>query len=1158
MGQRIKEGLRQFGLTSLAVDNATSVFLLTAMIFIFGVMSYERMPKESFPEIPFPKVFINTVYFGNSAADIENLVTRPIEKQLQAVSEIKTITSKSLQDYSLIVAEFEADVDLDEAVRKVKDAVDKAKPDLPDDLTAEPEVLDINLSEIPIMTINVAGDLSPEELLDYAEYLQDKIEELPEISEVDIKGDREREVRIDVDLHRMQSLKVSFRDIESAIQQENLNMSGGELVADGFRRTVRVVGEFDSVEELENLIVKSERQRPIFLKEIADVSFDYAERKSIARVNGLPVISLDVIKRSGENLLSAADKIKRIIADAQAHVLPQEVEVTLFNDQSIRTRKMVSNLENSIISGMILVVLVLLFFLGIRNALFVGLAIPLSMLMGIMLTALLGYTLNMVILFALILALGMLVDNAIVVVENIYRYRQLGYSGWAAAKYGTGEVAVPIITSTATTLMAFLPMAFWPGLIGSFMKYLPITLIVVLTSSLFVALVINPVFTSKLMKVDEPARELATLRRRRRNILIGSGLMLIASLGFHAAGALWMRNILWIVTGVTLLNFFVLRPMAFGFQNTILPALERAYDWFIRFALRKYNPLFFFGGTFVLLVVAIMLLGAHAPKVTLFPTPDPLYVNAFIELPIGTDIEVTNERVKEIEQRVMKTIEPYQDVVESVLTQIGQNTSDPNAGPDFSASPNKARITVAFVPDDQRHGVSTAEIMEKIRASLRGIAGVEIVVDKNQAGPPTGKPINLELKGEDIETLARLSDDLVKFIDSKHIPGIEELKTDLVLGKPELIVHIDREAARRYQVSTYQIADAIRTAIFGKEVSKYKVGEDEYPIQLRLSEDYRHSIDDVLNQKITFRNPANGRIAQVPISAVASFEYSTTFNSINRKDQERVVTIYSNVLKGYNANEIVQEIDGYLQSYPFPEGYKYEFTGEQQRQAEEMQFLSMALAIALFGILIILVAQFNSISAPVIIMFSVLFSTIGVFLGYVFSGMDIQIVMTGVGIISLAGIVVNNAIVLIDYTNLTIKRKLKQEGLSKPEQLPLRKIKEAIVEGGATRLRPVLLTAITTVLGLVPLAYGINFNFFTFVSDLDPQFFMGGDNAAFWGTMAWTVIYGLTFSTFLTLIVVPVMYWLAFRMKVWFKSKLGMLSAAEAEEAMPELVEEAV
>ncbi len=1156
VGQRIEKGLRQFGLTSLAVDNATSVFLLTAMIFVFGVTSYKHIPKESFPEVPWPKVYINTVYFGNSAADIESLVTRPIEKQLQAVSEIKTITSSSLQDYSLIVAEFEADIDLDDAVRKVKDAVDKAKPDLPDDLTQEPEVLDINLSEIPIMTINVAGALSPEELLDYAEYLQDKIEELPEISEVDIKGDRERELRIDVDLHKMQSLKVSFRDIEGAIQQENLNMSGGELVANGFRRTVRVLGEFDSVEELENLIVKSERQRPIFLKEIAEVSFDYAERKSIARVNGLPVISLDVIKRSGENLLSAADKIKRILAQAQAHVLPPEVEVTLFNDQSIRTRRMVSNLENSIISGMILVVLVLLFFLGIRNALFVGLAIPLSMLMGIMLTALLGYTLNMVILFSLILALGMLVDNAIVVVENIYRYRQLGYSGWAAAKYGTGEVAVPIITSTATTLMAFLPMAFWPGLMGSFMKYLPITLIVVLTSSLFVALVINPVFTSRLMKVDEPAREEAARRRRRRNVLVGAGAMLLMSAGFHAMHVLWMRHILWIVAGIALLNFFALRPLAFAFQNRALPALERAYDWFIRFALRKYNPLFFFGGTFALLVFAILLLGAHAPKVTLFPEPDPLYVNAFVELPIGTDIERTNARVREIEQRVMKAIEPYEDVVESVLTQIGQNTSDPNAGPDFSASPNKARITVAFVPDDERHGISTYEVMERIRASLRGIPGVEVVVDKNQAGPPMGKPINIELKGDDIGTLARLSDDLVKYIDSKHIPGIEELKTDLVLGKPELIVHIDREAARRYQVSTYQIADAIRTAIFGKEVSKYKVGEDEYPIQLRLSENYRHSIDDVLNQKITFRNPANGRIVQVPVSAVAQFEYSTTFNSINRKDHERVVTIYSNVLKGYNANEIVRQIERHLQAFPFPEGYKYAFTGQQQRQAEEMEFLSLALAIALFGILIILVAQFNSLSAPVIIMFSVLFSTIGVFLGYVISGLDIQIVMTGVGIISLAGIVVNNAIVLIDYTNLTIRRKLKAEGLQRPEQLSFHQVKEAIVEGGATRLRPVLLTAITTVLGLVPLAYGINFNFFTFVAELDPQFFMGGDNAAFWGTMAWTVIYGLTFSTFLTLVVVPVMYWLAFRLKVWFGRRLGLTAGAATETAVPELVEE--
>ncbi|MEM8907302.1 MAG: efflux RND transporter permease subunit, partial [Bacteroidota bacterium] len=491
-----KDGLREFGLTSFAVDNSTSVFILTFMILFFGITSYDQTPKESYPEIPWPQIYVNTLYFGNSASDIENLVTRPIEKELRSVSEIKDITSSSLQDYSLIVAEFQAGVDIDDATRKVKDAVDKAKPELPNDLTEEPEVLDINMSEIPIMTVNISGNYPNDDLREFAEYLEDEIEKIDEISKVDLKGAKEREVKIDVDLPRMESTQVSFTDIENAVRSENVTMSGGELVNNDFRRTIRVIGEFETMDQLENMIVKSEDQNPIFLKDIARVTFGFKDQTSIARSDHLPVISLDVIKESGQNLLNASDKIKAVVAEAKRNYLPSDVKVSIFNDQSVQTRNMVTNLENSIISGVILVVLVLLFFLGIRNALFVGIAIPLSMLMGILILNILGYSLNMVVLFSLILALGLLVDNAIVVVENIFRYMQNGYRGWQAAKKGAGEVAMPIIASTATTLAAFLPLAFWPGLMGSFMKFLPITLIVVLSSSLFVALVINPVFTA--------------------------------------------------------------------------------------------------------------------------------------------------------------------------------------------------------------------------------------------------------------------------------------------------------------------------------------------------------------------------------------------------------------------------------------------------------------------------------------------------------------------------------------------------------------------------------------------------------------------------------------------------------------------------------------
>lgn len=1126
--QKKKKGLREFGLSSLAVDNGTSVFILTLMIFIFGIQAYQSMPKEQFPEVDWPTVYINTPYFGNSAADIENLVTRPIEKELQSITGIKNIRSTSIQDFSVITAEFDADMDLDEAVRKVKDAVDKSKSELPTDLDQEPQVLDINLSEIPIVTINISGDYNNDELRNFAEYLEDEIELLDEISSVELRGALEREVKVDVDLLKMEARQVSFGDIENAISMENVTMSGGELLNNEFRRAIRVKGEFENVEELEHMIVKSENQLPIYLKDIAEVTYGYKDPTSIARSDGLPVVSLDVIKRQGENLLAAADKIKVIVDDARK-VLPQDLKISLFNDQSVNTRNEVSNLENSIISGVILVVLVLLFFLGLRNALFVGLAIPLSMLMGILFLSLTGVTMNIVVLFSLILALGLLVDNAIVLVENIYRYMQEGYGAWEAAKYGAGEIAVPIIASTATTLAAFLPLAFWPGIMGEFMKYMPITLIIVLTSSLFVALVINTVFTSRFMKVDKRADELAVRRRRRRTVLYTAAAMAVLAVILHFAGAAPGRNFLAIGAGILVLNWFVLRPSAFLFQNRFLPLLEHAYDRFVRGALAI--PGVVFGSTFVLLFGAIALLAVNAPKVIFFPSADPIYINVFVELPLGKDIEATNKITRELEQRVQKAVEPYSGIVEAVLTQIGENTADPNTPPEPGASPHKARLTVSFVPANERGGVSTFDIMEEIREVVRGIPGVKITVDKNADGPSAGKPINLEIQGENIDRLALLSEDLIKYFNGKNIPGIEELQADVKIGKPELVVNVDREAARRYEISTFEIANAIRTAVFGKEVSKFKEGEDEHPIFVRLDESYRNNIDNLLNQKITFRSPATGKISQVPIAAVADVKFSSTYSSIKRKDLDRVITIYSNVLEGYNANEIIEEMKGWMQQYPLPDGYNYEFTGEQQQQAEDMGFLNLAFLIALFSIFIIIVAQFNSVASPFIIILSVLFSTIGVFLGYAFSGRDISVIFTGVGIISLAGVVVNNAIVLIDYANLLIKRRKEELGYGPTQELSHEEMKEAIVRAGATRLRPVLLTAITTVLGLIPLAVGFNFNFFTLITDLDPQIFIGGDNTAIWGPMAWTVIYGLVFATFLTLVVVPAMFWLAYRMK---------------------------
>ena len=1126
-----KNIFREFGLTSLSVDNSTSVFILTLIIIMFGWQSYTSMPKELFPELVIPTIYVGTPYPGTSAADVENLVTKPLEEEIQSVDGVKEIKSTNIQGYSTIIVEFGTDVKIPQALADVKDAVDLVKSVLPSDLPADPSVFDVNLSEIPVVTVNLSGEYTVDELRGYAEYLQDKIKLVSEVSKVEIKGALDREVKINVDPIAMEARQVSFDDISNAIQSENLNVSGGELKANGFKRAIRVIGEFRNTNEIANIVVKSENQNPVYLRDIAKVTLGFEEASSYARSDGLPVVALDVVKKKGENLLNAIDDVRAIVEEAKKSKLPAELSISYFNDQSIDVRKQVSELENSIISGVILVVLVLMFFLGARNAMFVGLAIPLSMLMGILILNLLGVTLNLMVLFSLILALGMLVDNGIVIVENIYRYMQEGYSGWEAAKKGGGEVAVAIIVSTATTLAAFAPLAFWDGMIGSFMFYLPITLIIVLLSSLFVALVINPVFTATMMKVDEQVDSQEGRRRRWRKIMIwAASFVLIVVMGF-IFGWTSARNVGLISIGITLVNAVALRPATFAFQNSFLPWLERIYDKFISFALKGYTPAVIFVGTIGLLFLAFILLAVFPPQTVLFPKTPPKYVNVFVELPIGTDIAVTNKMALKIEDRISNTIEPYRVAVDAVLTQVGEGTADPSMPAEPGNTPNKARITVSFVVSEKREGINTAEIMDKIRKDLQGgFPGVNIVVDQDASGPPTGKPINLEITGEDIDKLAELSQDIFKTMNAANVEGVEELQLDVRLGKPELIIDIDREAARRYGLSTYAIGMAVRTSVFGKETTKMKVGKEEYPIQIRLDEKYRNNVGALLNQRITFRDPGNGQISQVPISAVADVRYSTTYNSIKRTDLDRSIAIYSNVLDGYNPTELIAELEDVLADYDMPEGYYYKFTGEQEEQAEAMAFLGSAFLIAFLMIFLILVAQFNSILYPFIIILSIVFSTIGVFLGLVITQMDFVVIMTGIGIISLAGIVVNNAIVLVDYINFLRATKRANLGLERGESLSNNDVKEAIVQAGKTRLRPVLLTAITTVLGLIPLAVGFNINFGTLISDFDPQIFIGGDNVAFWGPMSWTVINGLVFATFLTLIVVPVMYWLFYRL----------------------------
>lgn len=1138
-----KKAYKEFGLSSLAVENRTTVWVMAIMIFVGGIMAYINMPKESFPDVVTPEIYIGTAYPGNSPLDIEKLITRPFEKEINAITGVDEINSTSSQGFSSIQVKFDFSIRPEDALRKVKDKIDIAMSDsdFPTDLPADPNVFELNISELmPIMNINLSGDFSTDQLNTYAEYLEDLIEDVPEITKVEIRGVMDKEVEVSLDLLAMEAMEINFDDVANAVASENVTISGGNLLVDDFRRNVRIIGEFNSVEHIGDIAVKRENQEVVHLKDIADITFGEKEKESYAREYDRPVVMIDVMKRAGENLLEASDEIRAIIAEAQANEFPKDLRLTITNDQSDNTRTQVNELENNIIFGVLLVVGVLLFFLGIRNAAFVGIAIPLSMLMSFLILGAFGVTLNIIVLFALILALGMLVDNGIVVVENVYRLMEEGLPPIEATKLGVGEVAVPIIASTATTLAAFLPLAFWPGIFGEFMFYLPVTLIIVLSSSLFVALVINPVLIAMYMKPGEPDVDKMKVLRR-SSWLIAAGIVFDLAAYIFGITLLYIPgNLLFIIGALGFMNIYLLTPGTRRFQNNLLPRLEHLYHQFLTYALDRRRPYWFLIGTVTLLVFSAILLAIFPPKVLFFPENEPQYINIFIEEPIGTDIDRTNRTAELIENRVMDILGPYFEggndehksfLIESVITQVGEGGSDTQEGPSQGNTPNKARVAVQFVKFQERRGVSTSEVMDEIRDKLNVIPGVHVTVSKNQAGPPQGAPISIEVSGDDYREVMEDAVGFSEFIRSRGVEGIEELKPDVETGKPELLVEIDREKARRLNLSTHQIGDALRTALFGREVSTYKEGEDDYPINIRLQKRYRDNEDALMDMRLTFRDQVTGKIVQVPISAVAHATKASTFSAVKRKELERVITLTSNVLSGYNPTEVVNNIRGLVDEYEFHPDIEVKFTGQQEEQAEEFDFLSTALGIALFLILFIITAQFNSIATPFIIFFAVLLSLIGVLIGLVTFRMDFVVIMTMIGIIALAGIVVNNAIVLIDYINLLRTRRKEELGMDEDDVLPFQETVQAIIRGGQTRLRPVLLTAITTVFGLVPLAIGLNINFLSLVSSFDAQIYVGGDNVMFWGPIAWTIVFGLTFATFLTLIIVPVMYLLLVKLK---------------------------
>ena len=1101
---------KEFKPTSWSIDNKVSIYVATIILAIAGILSYQSLPKEQFPEVVFPQFYISTVYDGTAPEDMETLVTKPIEKQLGGISGVKSIKSTSMQDYSAIIIEFDASEDMDAARQEVRQKVDDAKQDLPNNLTTEPQIIKMDVSQIPIMNVNLAGDFDLQTIKKYADEMQDRIEALSEITRVEIVGALDREIQINIDKYKMDAAQISFSDVGMAIAAENRTVSGGLVSMDGQKRTLSVKGEYKDVGKLRDLIIRGQSGATVYLRDIAEVVDGFEEQASYARLNGKNVITLNVIKQSGKNLIDASDKIHQIIEEMKVDYLPAGLEVKITADQSNSTRVTLHDLINTIIIGFLLVTLILMFFMGAVNAIFVALSVPISMFIAFLLMPIYGFTLNMMVLFSFLLALGIVVDDAIVVIENVHRifYSRKDLGIVKAAKMAAGEVFLPVFSGTLTVLAPFVPLLFWPGIIGSFMFFLPVTLITTLGASLIVAYIMNPVFAVDFM--DRHEGESHPTPKFDKKFTILSVVFIAIALISYASGGVGVGNFVIFLYLMIVLERFWLGGVARRFQSNQWPRVQERYKRILKWCLIGWRPIWIVLGTFGLLFFSIVLTMIRSPKVVFFPQADPNFIYAYIELPMGADQKYTDSITHIIEDRITKVMGKNNPIVESIISNVAVGAGDPSQM-DQSVQPHKGKVTVAFVEFGKRNGVSSKDYLGKIRDAAKGIPGADITVEQEQGGPPTGKPINIEISGDKFEDLTAGADKLKRYLDSLQIAGVEELKTDFQSNKPEILVNIDRERANREGISTQNIGDALRTALYGWEASKFRDPEDDYPIMVRIKETQRNNINTLMNLNIVYRDMnMGGAIRQVPLSAVADIKYSNTYASIKRIDQKRVITLYSNILTGYNANEVVQQIQTAMLDFPKPPGTTVKMTGEQEDQAETMNFLLLA-AVGAFGlILMIMVIQFNSIGRPLIIFMEILFSIIGVFLGFSIFKMDISIVMTGVGIMALAGIVVRNGIVLVEFTDLLVL-----QGTPVPE---------AVVEAGRTRMTPVLLTAIAAILGLIPLAIGFNIDFAGLFTSFEPKIFIGGDNVAFWGPLAWTMIYGLIFATFLTLVLVPVMY----------------------------------
>lgn len=1128
---KIQQKFKEFWPSSWSVDNRTTMYIITLMVTGFGMYIFLTLPKEQFPDIVVPTISVTTVYVGNSPSDIENLVTRPIEKQIKGISgaKVNKINSTSQTDFSLIIVEFDTDIKPEIAKQKVKDAVDKAQTDLPQDLTQLPNVQEFAFSDMPIMFVNISGDYDGLALKAYAEKMQDRFETLSEVTRAEIVGAPEREIQINVDPLKMEQALISFDDIANAVAYENMDISGGKISVGTMDRTLRIKGQIQNSTALNNIILKTPTGGSVYLREIAEIKDTVKQTESYARLNGKNVVTLNIVKRPGENLINCATKIKELVAEMQVDELPKDLKVVVTGDQSKQAATSFEELVNTIIIGFLLVLLILMFFMGVTNAFFVALSVPLSVFVAFLFLPfaelIVGsdITLNFIVLFALLFGLGIIVDDAIVVVENTHRLYENGRIPiLKAAKAAAGEVFIPVLAGTLTIIAPFFPLIFWKGIIGKFMIYLPVMLIFTLFASLIVAFIMNPVFAVSFMKpegkeLDPPKSSI--FKKWWFWLCVGLGIL------FHLTGSQGKGNFLLLFSVLTIIHIYLVQDVIYYFQEKILPNLMNQYEQFLRWLLRGRRPIVAFISTFVLFGISLMLLIARKPDFPFFPSGQPNMIYVYLKMPIGTNAQETDKVLKQLEVKVfdaLKTLRPTEEgsIVESILSNVAVNANNPMDN-NRSTQTNLGRIQVSFVEFAKRPDIPTLPYLDSIRAVVKNIPGAQVTVEQEGSGPPTEPPVNIEIFGDNFEDNAKVATELYNYLDVNKVDGVENLAMDIDLNSPEVTINVNKERAAIEGVSTAQVGSAIRTALFGRKVSKLKSGEDEFEIQLRYNELKRNNLQSLMNMRITFRDFNTGRIKQIPISTVANFDFTSSSGGIKRKNLKRTIQLQSAVtdlsaVATINA-ALAGRINDFKAKYNVPEGVSIKQSGESEQQQETNSFLGMAFILALGLIFLILVMQFNSLSKPFIVLTEIFFSIIGVFLGFAITGMTMPTIMVLVGVIGLAGIVIKNGILLIEFTE-----ELRDRGM---------KIREATIQAGKIRIIPVLLTAVATILGLLPLAVGFNINFESLFTHLDPKIFLGGDSVVFWGPLAWTIIFGLILSFFLTLLMIPSMYIMSERLR---------------------------